>query len=131
MRTDGWPPSPTVPSANAVGSGRRSTPTSRASASSAVNRSNGSRRGASGGASLIATEDAAEQRATEPTEHAAFLDARAAGTRRRRDDAVGETRERHRLEDHAAGPRESGEEEPFAAEERRLDAGHHLDVVAN
>src|SRR4051812_40232995 len=114
MRTDGWPSSPTVPSANAVGSGRRSGPTSRAAASSVVKWSNGSRTGAGAGASLlIPTEDAAEQRATEPAEHTSFLHARAPRARRGSDNAVGESREGHRLQQYAARSGERREEQPL------------------
>src|SRR6185369_10525909 len=130
MRTDGCPSAPTVARANAVGSGSRSGPTSVATASSSTNRSNGSRSSTPiAGTLLIATEHTAEDRAAEPTEHASFLLARAARTRRRGNDPVGEPREGHRLKDHPSGPRERGEEQSFPAEQRRLHPGHELDVV--
>src|SRR3569833_3236228 len=55
----------------------------------------------------------------------------AAVIRRRGENAVGETGERHRLQQYATRPLQSGEEEPFAAEQGRLDARHHLNVVVD
>src|SRR6476659_2188217 len=101
MRTEGCPSGPTVPRANAVGSGRRSGPTAVATPSSSTKRSNGSRSSTPiAGTLLIAAEDTAETRATEPTEDAPFLLTAAAGARRGGDDPVGEPREGHRLQDH-------------------------------
>src|SRR5687768_8515769 len=130
MRTDGWPDSPTVARANDVGSGRRSAPTSRAAASSAVNRSNGSRSGASACAPLlIVAEEPTHHRAAEATEDGAFLRARSTRARRCGDDPIGEPRERHRLEQDPTRSGERGEEQALTAEERGLDPRHHLDVV--
>src|SRR5206468_754508 len=65
------------------------------------------------------------------TEDPTLLTASATGARRRGDDAVGQARERQRLQDDATWPRELRKEQSLAAEERGLDAGHHLNVVVH
>src|SRR5262249_29036091 len=50
---------------------------------------------------------------------------------RRTDDATREARERERLEPDLPGSRQRREEDPFAAEDRRLDLADVLDVVAD
>ena len=46
-------------------------------------------------------------------------------------DAIGHPAERQRLQPHAAGPGQHGEEQAFPAEERRLDLADVLDVVTH
>src|SRR6185503_13643236 len=124
MRTFGAPSASTVPSAKAVGSGRRSRETALASFSNATKRSIGL-----SGISAVTAEDrtnhAAQHRAAKASSRrpAALLDVR------RRDDAVRQARERQRLEQYAAWSAEPRKEQSFPAEERRLHAGHHFDVV--
>ena len=52
-----------------------------------------------------------------------------AGLRRRLVDAVGQAAERQRLQPHLAGAAQRREEQPLAAEERRLHLADELDVV--
>ena len=70
------------------------------------------------------TAETAEDRAFRP-----WRRAREPGTRRH--DSVGEPAERQRLQPHAPGPAQRGEEQPFAAEDRRLDLADVLDVVVD
>src|SRR6476469_11250483 len=100
MRTEGWPSSPTVPSAKAVGSGSRSAPTAFAAESSSMKRVKGSVRGVSAvmrrsgwkARSIVAPQHAADDAAEYGgPEHAPFLHLSPTGSRRRCDDPVGET----------------------------------------
>src|SRR5262245_8017766 len=73
----------------------------------------------------------AVQQTAERAEDRALAAATAAGLRRRRVDASSQAAERQRLQPHASRSAHRREEETLAAEERRLDAAHHLDVVAH
>src|SRR5262245_65900734 len=75
---------------------------------------------------IIAVEHAAEH-----AEHASFFATGAASTWRRGDDAIGQAREGTRLQNHSTRPCQPDEEQPFAAKQRRLDAGHRRNVVVD
>src|SRR5215831_9453838 len=75
-----------------------------------------------------------DQRADDSADHASgseveALVAATAVVRRGGENAIGKARERHRLQDHPARATQRREEEAFSTEERRLDSGHHLNVV--
>src|SRR5687767_7577964 len=131
MRAEGWPSRPTVASANAVGSGRRSIPTRRASSRSAAKRAIGSEVGSSYDGATRALAVVTIEQAAQRAEHTAFLTAAAAGARRRSKDPVGQARERQRLEYDTPRTGELDEEQSLTAEQRRLDARHHLNVVVD
>src|SRR5687768_8668181 len=71
------------------------------------------------------------QQPAQAAEDAAFLPAPASHPRSRGDDAVGEARERERLENDPARSRQENEEETLSAKERGFHAGHHLNVVSD
>src|SRR5688500_7744865 len=81
------------------------------------------RRGRSVAVDDVADAEVVEDRALPP----------AAATRLRRGlvDAVGQAAQRQRLQPDVAGAGQRGEEEPLAAEERRLDLADELDVVVH
>src|SRR5688500_8981150 len=81
-----------------------------------------------------ALELAAVDQVTEPAdaiEDRAFLQPSALRLRRGGVDAIGHAAERQRLQPDAARPLQRGEEDAFAAEQRRLDAADELDVVVH
>src|SRR5262249_11191476 len=49
--------------------------------------------------------------------------------RRGGEDAIGETRERHRLQNDATGSAQRRKEQTLTAKQRCLDSRHHLDVI--